>query len=119
VPDEVNQIESVCETIQKSIHQKVQDNLSQVEADCQKVLKATAALLQKDELEKAAKRSREIVAIFFAVCAWTIPTIVFLTLVVRNLIIKTTSVIMGLIACCLIRESLSICYQEQSMRQTT
>jgi hypothetical protein len=81
--DGVNQINEVCNTIEKAIHQKVQDNLSQVEQDCQDVLTQTSTLLAKDELEIAAKRSREIVAMFFAISAWTIPIIAFLTLVVR------------------------------------
>jgi hypothetical protein len=35
--DNLNQIETVCENIEKAIHQKVQDNLSHVERDCQKI----------------------------------------------------------------------------------
>lgn len=80
---EVNQITDVCASIEKAIHQKVQDNLSQVENDCNVVLEKTQELLAKDELEIAAKKSRELVAVFFSVCAWTIPLVTFLTLVVR------------------------------------
>lgn len=81
--DDVNQINDVCDVIEKAIHQKVQDNLSQVEQDCQDVVTHTKALLAKNELEIAAKRSREIVAAFFCVSAWMIPMVAFLTLVVR------------------------------------
>ncbi|RLO14045.1 hypothetical protein DYB28_013213 [Aphanomyces astaci] len=35
--DSLNQIDAVCESIEKAIHQKVQDNLSQVERDCQAI----------------------------------------------------------------------------------
>ncbi|TMW63731.1 hypothetical protein Poli38472_002672 [Pythium oligandrum] len=79
--DEVNQISEVCATIEKAIHQKVQDNLSQVEKDCHAVVEKTNELLAKDEMEIAAKKSRQLVAVFFAVCAWTIPLVTFLTLV--------------------------------------
>ena len=84
LPEEVNQINSVCDAIEQSIHQKVQDNLSQVENDCEKVLKATRQLLERDELERAAKRSRELVATFFGICAWMISTVVFFILVVSS-----------------------------------
>ncbi|DBA00473.1 TPA: hypothetical protein N0F65_002716 [Lagenidium giganteum] len=79
--DDMNQINDVCEAIEKAIHQKVQDNLSQVEKDCEAVRAKTAELLAKDELEKAAKHSREIVAVFFGVCAWMVPLMTFITLV--------------------------------------
>lgn len=81
--DDVNQINEVCAAIENSIHQKVQDNLSQVEDDCKLVIAHTKALLAKDEMEIAAKRSREIVAVFFAISAWLIPLVAFITLVVR------------------------------------
>lgn len=83
VTDDVNQINELCATIEQTIHQKVQDNLSQVEQDCQAVLHETHALLAKDELEIAAKRSREIVAMFFSISAWMIPLVAFITLMVR------------------------------------
>lgn len=81
--DDVNQINEVCAAIENSIHQKVQDNLSQVEDDCKLVIAHTKALLAKDEMEIAAKRSREVVAVFFAISAWLIPLVAFITLVVR------------------------------------
>jgi hypothetical protein len=83
VADDVNQITELCATIEQAIHQKVQDNLSQVEHDCHAVLAETKALLAKDELEIAARRSREVVAVFFAISAWLIPLVAFLTLMVE------------------------------------
>lgn len=83
VADDVNQITELCATIEQAIHQKVQDNLSQVEHDCHAVLAETKALLAKDELEIAARRSREVVAVFFAISAWLIPLVAFITLMVR------------------------------------
>ncbi|TYZ69229.1 hypothetical protein PybrP1_006554 [[Pythium] brassicae (nom. inval.)] len=83
VADDVNQISELCATIDQAIHQKVQDNLSQVELDCRAVLAQTQALLAKDELEIAARRSREVVAVFFAISAWLIPLVAFLTLMVE------------------------------------
>ncbi|KAJ0407803.1 hypothetical protein ATCC90586_006279 [Pythium insidiosum] len=79
--DDVNQINEVCAVIEKAIHQKVQDNLSQVEKDCNAVLHETNAKLAQFELEIAAKKSREMVAVFFSVAAWTVAIITFLTFV--------------------------------------
>lgn len=39
VDPELNQINGLCQVIDTAIHQKVQDNLSQVETDCHMVLK--------------------------------------------------------------------------------
>ncbi|ETW03430.1 hypothetical protein H310_04894 [Aphanomyces invadans] len=76
----LNQIDAVCECIEKAIHQKVQDNLSQVERDCQAIRDAIRRLLLKDELQRAAKRSRHIVALGFALTAWVIPLVTFVVL---------------------------------------
>ncbi|OQR96743.1 hypothetical protein ACHHYP_13611 [Achlya hypogyna] len=77
----LNQIHTVCEVIEQSIHQKVQDNLSQVERDCDRVRDTIHGLVQKDEHQRAAKRSRELVATCFAVSAWVVPLVTFVLLV--------------------------------------
>ncbi|EQC34853.1 hypothetical protein SDRG_07655 [Saprolegnia diclina VS20] len=78
---QLNQIDSVCDVIEQSIHQKVQDNLSQVERDCDRVRETIRGLLLKDELQRAAKRSRQLVATSFAVSAWVVPLVTFVLLV--------------------------------------
>ncbi|RHY74183.1 hypothetical protein DYB30_009224, partial [Aphanomyces astaci] len=79
--DSLNQIDAVCESIEKAIHQKVQDNLSQVERDCQAIRTAIRRRLLTDELQRAAKRSRHVVAMGFALTAWVLPLVTFVLLV--------------------------------------
>ncbi|KAF0685979.1 Aste57867_22182 [Aphanomyces stellatus] len=79
--EDLNQIDCVCDGIEKAIHQKVQDNLSQVEKDCQTIRSTIRGLLLKDELQQAAKRSRQIVATCFTLTAWVIPLVTFVLLV--------------------------------------
>lgn len=81
---EINQIEDVCAAIEKAIHQKVQDNLSQLEKDCKFLMEKTNDLLLQNEVVITAKTSREMVAMAFSACAWTIPLITFVTLLVRQ-----------------------------------
>jgi hypothetical protein len=120
---EVNQITDLCASIEMAIHQKVQDNLSQVETDCNAVLEKTQELLAKNELEIAAKKSRELVAVFFSVCAWTIPLVTFLTLVVRALdtVCDERMILLGRLTLwfALHRASMSICCRMRFFRPTT
>ncbi|RLN87394.1 hypothetical protein BBJ28_00001570 [Nothophytophthora sp. Chile5] len=81
--NDVNQLEEVCETITMAIHQKVQDNLSHVQHDCQQITDKARELLAKDDFERAARRSRELVALVIAACAWAIPLLAFIALIVR------------------------------------
>ncbi|CAK4673752.1 unnamed protein product [Aphanomyces euteiches] len=79
--ESLNQIDSVCEGIEKAIQQKVQDNLSQVEKDVETIRGTIRSLLAKDEFQRAAKRSRQIVATCFTLTAWVIPLATFVLLI--------------------------------------
>ncbi len=95
----LNQIQDMCELFTTSIHQKVQDNLNQVEKDCQAIESKVMCLLGHYRVQRRAKSNREKMAWILLALAWTMPLLVtmyfilsFHSLVLPEFIQQTESI---------------------------
>lgn len=74
----VNNLGHLCEDIDKTINQKVQDNLNKLKDDCDECIKRIESLLADDKEARSQRRVRRCAGLLFSALAWCMPIILFI-----------------------------------------
>ena len=74
----VNNLGQLCRDIEKTINQKVQDNLNKLKDDADAVVAKVAALLQDDAVAQRKRRRRRCAGCALSLVAWALPCVLFL-----------------------------------------
>uniref|UniRef100_A0A3B3QTW8 Si:dkey-98f17.5 n=1 Tax=Paramormyrops kingsleyae TaxID=1676925 RepID=A0A3B3QTW8_9TELE len=80
-----NQIDGVCQTIEKTINQAVQRTLDQLEKDCDLISASISSRLAQDRAEVSYNRGARVHAFLCGLLAVLLPAFLILTLVVNTL----------------------------------
>ncbi|KAG1957958.1 uncharacterized protein si:dkey-98f17.5 [Pimephales promelas] len=80
----INQIDEVCETIEKSINQAVQKTLDQLEKDCNLVISTINHTLEQDRVNASCNRSNRFNSFLCAVLGIFLPSIFILSFIIST-----------------------------------
>ncbi|XP_056602556.1 uncharacterized protein si:dkey-98f17.5 isoform X2 [Triplophysa dalaica] len=91
----VNQIDEVCETIEKSINQAVQKTLNQLEKDCDLIISTISNTLDQDRMNVSCNRSNRFHSFLCGFLGIFLPMLFILSFIISTFVPEDLDALMG------------------------